>query len=750
MAAESAAGVSNGTAAPGATGEGAPRSTSDVGGAGACGSGSGNGGAASVAAAPAEAFEALRLYVTNAVAGATASATVAAPAESGSLASPAPVLPAMALPKATASTGEVPTATKATAMPSAAPSAGGKGQEAITDQRCSGDPAWLSDDQLVQLFGLQAVPELNGELGRVIGFDDAVGRYRVRLLSGDGVKKITRKNLRPLDAEEAAASTSASASTARFVAPAAAAPSTPAASPSPAASSPSAAPTANDVRAAIDAIRRAVAVLELHCSARERGLAVQRGPFGVHGESISDVFLRLVTAVDIYEEVAEARRKAFRRPPPARPVPAAGSGSSGSEMRPGAAAAAAAAATAAAVAPAVDTEDAMLLAEAARALEQFEAVEERYRGLRTWAEMAQDEMNITRFNFQKHGVVGTLKQEFVEVGRDVADISRDATEALQEAVAASEAPQRLRRASTAVGGAVQQHTTAAAAAAGGCLVRGQQQAADAFQERLLAPVKRVWRLFALGLLLCFIIPLFALRTYSPLNSVVANLGLVYGAACIMCPPTWARRRGARAALLILWPLLFVLLPLVLHYWWLHPDLALPGRRSIVVAGGGDARGESAAVSASSRLHVVPRTAPAVGAEDAPAQLVGRAPESRPAPRSRREGGASESARGLARFWQARIRAVQRFLDRLAGDATRPPRAPETEAAAAAFAVGRPHAWRHRRLGQALRGAAASRAAPESTAVVAAGRSSVPSAGRTWTQLWRAWQLRQPQRRRLDM
>merc|ERR1712008_657590 len=64
----------------------------------------------------------------------------------------------------------------------------------------------------------------------------------------------------------------------------------------------------------------------------------------------------------------------------------------------------------------------------------------------------------------------------------------------------------------------------------------------------------------------------ALRAYAPLNSVVANVGLVYTMLCLCCPPRCASGRCGKAGLLVLWPLLMVVLPLALHYWLLHPEM----------------------------------------------------------------------------------------------------------------------------------------------------------------------------------
>jgi len=113
---------------------------------------------------------------------------------------------------------------------------------------------------------------------------------------------------------------------------------------------------------------------------------------------------------------------------------------------------------------------------------------------------------------------------------------------------------------------------------------------NAIVDQIVAPVKRTWSLVVVGFLLCFIVPLFALRAYAPLNSVVSNLGVVYAAAMIVCPPRFASGRRGRTILLALWPLFLVVFPLALHYWLLHPPAAGPARQvEAFVVGGIHAR-----------------------------------------------------------------------------------------------------------------------------------------------------------------
>jgi len=52
--------------------------------------------------------------------------------------------------------------------------------------------------QTVKLQGLKSVPELNGELGIALGFNEDNGRWLVRLRDGDG-KQLKPENLEGLD-----------------------------------------------------------------------------------------------------------------------------------------------------------------------------------------------------------------------------------------------------------------------------------------------------------------------------------------------------------------------------------------------------------------------------------------------------------------------------------------------------------------------------------------------------------------------
>ncbi len=190
--------------------------------------------------------------------------------------------------------------------------------------------------------------------------------------------------------------------------------------------------------------------------------------------------------------------------------------------------------------------------------------------MRSWGEYFQDEVNVTKYNVQKHGLLGTLKNEVVEVGQDVRDLGHSAKEGIQKV--APQVPHLVRAATDTVGNVVQNGTAAAASTAGGFAARSQEHIANAVQDSVVTPVKRAWHFLVFGFLLCFLVPLFALRSYAPLNSVVSNLGVLYLGVCICCPPRGMHRRAAKAALILLYPLITVAMPLGVHYWATHPQL----------------------------------------------------------------------------------------------------------------------------------------------------------------------------------
>ena len=143
------------------------------------------------------------------------------------------------------------------------------------------------------------------------------------------------------------------------------------------------------------------------------------------------------------------------------------------------------------------------------------------------------------------------------------ELGRGAHEVIR--TGAPQVPQLVRAATDTVGAAVQGGTQAAASAR----QRGQEQITRAVHDSVVAPVppgrggglwpmgdvggfrKRAWHFLVFGFLLCFLVPLFALRSYAPLNTVVSNLGVLYLAVISCCPPSGMRSRSAKAALILL-------------------------------------------------------------------------------------------------------------------------------------------------------------------------------------------------------
>lgn len=385
----------------------------------------------------------------------------------------------------------------------------------MPDSRSEGDPHWLANGAQVELFGLEKAKTLNGQTGEIIGFDDEVRRYRIRLHSDETVKVVAKKNIRPLPVKilsfpvttdntpPAGIQQLASSSGSRQPSTAAAA------------------PTRDIVRLSIQKIRQETSGMLQRCAARQGG-----GGHAVTAD-ISDTFLRTNSSVEVYEELLKSYQRS-------------------------------------------NGKDEELEAEGAAAVASFEECCEQYYALRTWKEMAQDEWNLTQHSIRKHGVLGTLKNDIVDVGSDVADLTHSASGIIQTG---RQALPQLARSTTANLGNVMQSTTAVAAATtGGLASRAQQHVSNAIEEQIVAPVKRTWKLMVTAFLLCFLVPLFGLRTYAPLNSVVSNLGLVYAMVCLVCPPLGLRQRSSKAGLLVLYPVVTVALPLGLHYWATHPDL----------------------------------------------------------------------------------------------------------------------------------------------------------------------------------
>eukprot|EP00927_Polykrikos_kofoidii_P012717 TRINITY_DN15509_c0_g1_i2.p1 TRINITY_DN15509_c0_g1~~TRINITY_DN15509_c0_g1_i2.p1 ORF type:complete len:601 (+),score=65.83 TRINITY_DN15509_c0_g1_i2:71-1804(+) len=441
------------------------------------------------------------------------------------------------------------------------------------DLRCEDDRDWLANASLVRLHGLSRATHLNGQVGEVVGFDDSVRRYRVLITSDNSVKVVAKKNLlrltqdltdsvlEPLtdvpvfrgdDVDIAPCVPSASSTSPARPAPArtgfvsddersflvAAQPevgvdgSGIGPGPLPTADAgefgtmlaslvPSVelAPTRDSVLRAIDTVQRNSTDLESRCDARR--LSVADGG-QVPEEDLSDFYLRLHASMDTLLEVLEMYKSACQ----------------------------------------VDQELSDLCH---NATERFASCTDSYQVTRTWREYAQDEWNMTKHNIQRHGVLGTLQNDLADVKNDVVDVAcsapglaRASTEAVRRV------PVLVRSATATVGEAVRGHSSTASRAVG-----------HVIEEQVTAPVRRMWSIFLLSFLMCFIIPLFALRAYAPINSVVANLGLVYSAVVVVCPPRWARSRRCRGMLVLLWPLFFVVLPIALHYWLLHPPANRP-------------------------------------------------------------------------------------------------------------------------------------------------------------------------------
>lgn len=382
----------------------------------------------------------------------------------------------------------------------------------LPDRRSEGDPQWLANGAQIELFGLQSAQALNGQTAEIIGFDDEVLRYRVRLHSDCSVKVVAKKNIRlmppaepvrkPLQIPVLQEGGSIHGT-----------------------SEPSAAsPTRDMVQMAIESLQRETAALNWRCQVRDEG----RGGTGT--ADISEVYLRLNTAAEAYTEVWDLFKAAGGH-------------------------------------------DEELESFGNAALESYEACVERYSSVRSWSEMAQDEWNLTQHSVRKHGLLGTLKNEFLEVGKDVAVLGQEAGGVIRSG--SQHVPQLVRSATGAVGMAIQTSTNVAATAATTVAERSQRTARHVVEEQIVAPVKRAWHLVLTAFLLCFLVPLFGLRTYAPLNSVVSNLGLIYGMVCLVCPPRGVQRRASKAALLFLYPVVTVAFPLALHYWLTHPDLPSP-------------------------------------------------------------------------------------------------------------------------------------------------------------------------------
>jgi len=277
-------------------------------------------------------------------------------------------------------------------------------------------------------------------------------------------------------------------------------------------------PSTQTVQRAVDRVVHNTNVLRQQCLLRQSGIT---------GIKMSDTYMGLITAIDTYLEVVESYQTAYSM-------------------------------------------DEELRASGSMAVQNAEDCMEEYQKIRTWAELGIDEVNMTKYSVGKHGLVGTLKNEFVQVGSDVAEVAVPAATLVRSGAAT--VPGYVRSASSTLGEVAQTSRRAAQQASADAINRGNQHAAATLHNQLIGPAKRTWHLLVTGVFVCYILPLFALRAYAPLNSVVANVGLVYTMLCLCCPPRWASGRRGKAGLLVLWPLLMVVLPLALHYWLLHPEM----------------------------------------------------------------------------------------------------------------------------------------------------------------------------------
>jgi len=214
--------------------------------------------------------------------------------------------------------------------------------------------------------------------------------------------------------------------------------------------------------------------------------------------------------------------------------------------------------------------DEELQASSSTAVQNAEDCMEDYQKIRTWAQMGIDEINLTKYSIRKHGLVGSLKNEFVQVGSDVAKAGGGAATMVRSGAAT--VPVVVRQATSTLGEVAQPTINAVAQVSSNAINHGNQQAQAALHNQVVGPIKRTWHLLVSGVFMCYILPLFALRAYAPLNSVVANVGLVYTVLCLCCPPCRVSGRRAKAGLLVLWPLLMVVVPLALHYWLMHPEM----------------------------------------------------------------------------------------------------------------------------------------------------------------------------------
>jgi len=386
------------------------------------------------------------------------------------------------------------------------------------DLRSEGDPDWLADGAQIELFGLTSEKALflNGQTAEVVGFDDQHRRYLVKLHESSAVKVVARKNMRlhvTSECELAGAMDDQQTFSKALVLSPQRFPSNP---PWPIdVNSPTArvelVPSKRTVQRAVAKVVHDTSVLQQQCFLRQSG---------IDGINMSDTFVRLNRAIDTYLEIVQMYQTAYSM-------------------------------------------DEELRRSGSTAVQNAEDSLEDYQKIRTWAEMGIDEINLTKYSIHKHGLVGILKNELVEVGRGVRS-------------GAAKMPGYIRQATCPVGEVAQQQNTRVVAPVTPNTINhdGNRHTEEAAlrNDHFLRSMKRTWHVLVSGVFMCYVLPFFALRAYAPLNGVVAHIGLVYVLLCLCCHPCRASRRRTKAGFIVLWPLLVVVLPLVLDYWLLHPEM----------------------------------------------------------------------------------------------------------------------------------------------------------------------------------
>lgn len=402
------------------------------------------------------------------------------------------------------------------------------------DLRKVDDPDWFADGAQVEMFGLKAFPHLNGLTAEVVGFDDEYCRYRVRIADTGVVKVVAKKNLKlaePAVAAETGQSPSCEVSERHSRPTVTAVSDAPILAVSnlgdrqmalhPLVLGP--VPTIVTIVNCLDQVQRDTSMLRQRCLLRQHLGSLP-------GESLSDIFVRLNLSVDTFCEALEKYEATHD----------------------------------------VDEE---LRGKGEAAMQAFEETCALYRQVRTWAEMAQEEFMITKCSIQRHGFIGTLRNELVESGKDVASAAKEVQVAAAPVVSAGAVLARQATTNLATRTSGVRETLGVSLTAGTTQV--MENVTASVHHQVVGRAKRLWHFVATALFLCFILPLFCLRVYAPLNSIVANLGLLWACFWLMCPPAWAQQRKSRMGFLVLWPSLTVFVPILIHTWVLHPGIFSP-------------------------------------------------------------------------------------------------------------------------------------------------------------------------------